>query len=278
MTTPKRLAGRPIPSSMNQVVQARTGTFESIHGAEAAPTSRMTRLSRVHIATLIQARQVFIHLQPIVHLASGNVFAYEGLVRCAVPDLASPLQLLTSAVDQGTMGLLGRYLRHTATKMAPDARMFINVHPSELDEEYLASPDDPVFSHGGEIVIEVPESAPLVRYRFAHSTLDVLRRHGIKLAIDDFGAGYSNLGYITTLAPEVVKLDRELVAGATPGSRQQQLLASLNALCVAQGAIVVAEGIETETELDAVIQAGIPLAQGYLLGRPSLTGAVTWQR
>ncbi len=251
--------------------------FESLHGAEGAPTSRMTRLSRIHIATLIQTQQVFIHLQPIVHLATGSVFAYEGLVRCQLAE-ASALQLLTSAVEQGTMGLLGRYLRQRAMQMAPGARLFINVHPSELDEEYLASPDDPVFSHDGEVVIEVPESAPLVRYRFAHSTIETLRRSGIKLAIDDFGAGYSNLGYITTLAPEVVKLDRELVAGAAPGTRQQQLLASLNALCVAQGAIVVAEGIETETELDAVIQAGIPLAQGYLLGRPSLNGAVIWKR
>ncbi|HEY0195253.1 MAG TPA: EAL domain-containing protein [Kofleriaceae bacterium] len=264
---------------MSQAAQARsTGKLDSVHAGDGAPTSRMTRLSRIHIATLIQAQQVFIHLQPIVHLSNGSVFAYEGLVRCGVADLASPLQLLSAAVEQGTMGILGRHLRHQATRMAPGARLFINVHPSELDEEFLASADDPVFAHTGEVVIEVPESAPLVRYRFAHSTLETLRRHGIKLAIDDFGAGYSNLGYLTTLAPDVVKLDRELVAGAVPGSRQAQLLASLNALCVAQGAVVVAEGIETEAELDAVIQAGIPLAQGYLLGRPSLTGAVTWKR
>ncbi|HEX4418581.1 MAG TPA: EAL domain-containing protein [Kofleriaceae bacterium] len=248
---------------------------ESVH-VEGAPTERMERLSRISIQKLIQAQQVFIHLQPIVHLATGGVFAYEGLCRCSVKELASPYQLLGIAVEQGAIGLLGRYLRHQAMKVAPGARLFINVHPAEFDEEFLASPEDPIFTHDGEVVLEIPESAPLVRYRFAHSTLDTLRSRGIKIAIDDFGAGYSNIGYITTLTPEVVKIDRDLIAGVEPGSRQQRLLASLNALCVAQGACVVAEGIETETELAAVVEAGIPLAQGYLFGYPSPTGAVEW--
>jgi EAL domain-containing protein (putative c-di-GMP-specific phosphodiesterase class I) len=249
---------------------------EAVH-ADGAPTSRMARLSKVSIPALIQTQQVFIHLQPIVHLATGGVFAYEGLCRCAVRELASPFQLLNAAVEQGAMGLLGRHLRHQAMRMVPGARMFINVHPAELDEEFLASADDPIFNYDGEVVIEIPESAPLIQFRFAHSTLDALRKRGIKVAIDDFGAGYSNIGYITAFAPEVVKLDRELIAGVEPGSRQQRLLASLNSLCIAQGACVVAEGIETETELAAVVEAGIPLAQGFLFGQPSATGALEWQ-
>lgn len=265
---PKANDARPIPLAMSEPARA----------VEGAPTSRINRLQRTSVAALIQTQQVFIHLQPIVDLQTGGVFAYEGLCRCRVPELASPFHLLGAAVEQGVIGLLGRHLREQAMRMAPGARLFLNVHPDEFDEEYLASPDDPIFTHDAEVVLEVPESAPLVRYRFAHSTLDVLRQRGIKVAIDDFGAGYSNLGYIASLAPEIVKIDRDLVAGASPDSRPQRLLGSLNALCMAQGAWVVAEGVETEEELAAVRQAGIPLAQGFLLGRPSLTGAVTWTK
>lgn len=271
MSNPKSGDDRP-----NDLDMMGHGSLEAVH-VDGAPTARMARLSKVSIQALIQTQQVFIHLQPIVHLATGGVFAYEGLCRCAVRELASPFQLLNAAVEQGAMGLLGRHLRHTAMRMKPGARMFINVHPAELDEEFLASADDPIFNYDGEVVIEIPESAPLIQFRFAHSTLDALRQRGIKVAIDDFGAGYSNIGYITALAPEVVKLDRELIAGVEPGSRQQRLLASLNSLCIAQGACVVAEGIETETELAAVIEAGIPLAQGFLFGQPNPTGALTWQ-
>ncbi|HET9627840.1 MAG TPA: EAL domain-containing protein [Kofleriaceae bacterium] len=275
MSDPK--SGRDRPNDPDMMHGPAPETAPGAPHVDRAPTVRMARMSKVTIQALIQAQQVSIHLQPIVHLATGGVFAYEGLCRCAVRELASPFQLLGAAVDQGAMGLLGRHLRHQAMRMVPGARMFINVHPAELDEEFLASEDDPIFTHDGEVVIEIPESAPLMQFRFAHSTLDTLRKRGIKIAIDDFGAGYSNIGYITALEPEVVKLDRELIAGVEPGSRQQRLLASLNALCIAQGACVVAEGIETETELAAVVEAGIPLAQGYLFGHPSPSGAMTWQ-
>jgi EAL domain-containing protein (putative c-di-GMP-specific phosphodiesterase class I) len=96
-----------------------------------------------------------------------------------------------------------------------------------------------------------------------------LRHKGAKVAVDDLGAGYSNLKYIADLAPEIVKLDRELIMGLTPNTRKFRLVKSIVELCNQQGARVVGEGIETSDELRAVIETGVHYGQGYLLARPA---------
>jgi len=252
-------------------------TYRTASGIDEVATTKMAQLAQSSIDSLIARDLVYVDLQPIVDVRSGEIYGQEALARCHVPELASPLRLLAAAVEQGAIGRLGRELRRRALAAAGKARLFLNVHPDELDEEHLCSAEDPVFHNAQQVILEIPESAPLVRYRYAHSTLAVLRRRGMRVALDDFGAGYSNLGYIVTFAPEYVKIDRELIAGVESGSPQHQLLASLNALCEAQGARVIAEGIETQQELTAVIEAGIAFAQGYFLGRPSRTGTPTWK-
>ncbi len=224
----------------------------------------------------LAAGQIYVDLQPVVELASGRIFGYEALARSRAEAYTSPIQMFATAHEQGAVGRLGRELRRQAVVAARGATLFLNVHPSELDAPELLGSTDPIALHTGPLVIEVPESSPLIRYRNAHSTLERLRERGVQIALDDFGAGYSNFGYIAQLAPDLVKLDRELIAGVTMHSRQQKLLQALNALCISQGATVIAEGIETREELMAVIAAGIPLAQGFYLGRPSATGASTW--
>lgn len=241
------------------------------------PTVKLPKLAKLaSVDAAIEAGQIYVDLQPVVELATGKVYGVEALARCRRPSLASPLQLFAEAQDQGALVRLGRELRRRSVAAANGQRLFLNVHPGELDDEDMIRADDSIAHHTGELVIEVPESSPLQRYRFAHSNLETLRSRGVKIALDDFGAGYSNFGYIQQLSPDLVKLDRELIAGAALHSRQFRLLSSLNALCVAQGAKVVAEGIETRDELSAVIAAGIPFAQGFYLGRPSATGATTW--
>jgi EAL domain-containing protein (putative c-di-GMP-specific phosphodiesterase class I) len=243
-----------------------------------APTTAPAQPSRgVSIQWLIEMGLIDVHLQPVVELRTGAIYGYEALARCRVKEMASPLQLLAAAVEQDEIGRLGRELRVRAARAAGGARLFLNIHPDELDEPFLTAPDDPIASYAGQVVLEIPEAAPLMRHRHAHATVATLRGRGMLVALDDFGAGYSNLGYISALAPEIVKLDRELIAGVSSGSRQQHLLGSLAALCRGQGALVVAEGVETHGELIAVMQAGVPLAQGYFLGRPSPTGASTWR-
>ena len=217
----------------------------------------------------IATGELYIAMQPIVDLQRQRVFAHEALLRSAAAGFTSPLPILQEAVRQGAMGTLGRHLRELSLKACPTTPLFINVHPSEFDHGWLVRPDDPIFSHDHAVYLEITESVPLSHYRWCQSVLKEIRSKGVLLAVDDLGAGYSNLKYIADLAPEIVKLDRELIAGLVPGSRTHKLIKHIVELCAELGATIIAEGIETRGELEAVAEAGIRFVQGFLIARPA---------
>ena len=116
--------------------------------------------------------------------------------------------------------------------------------------------------------LEITEAVPLSHFRLCQNVLHEVRGRGVYLVVDDLGAGYSNLKYIADLHPRIVKLDRGLIAGLALHSRLFRLVKSIVVLCKDLGAQVVAEGIETLQELEAVREAGAQYAQGFLLARP----------
>ncbi len=218
---------------------------------------------------MIELRQVRIVLQPIVDLASHAPLGYEVLARSTSPCFQTPPQMFEAAAQQGLCGRLGRVIRETAMAAAPDSPLFVNIHPLELTEPLLVQPTDPLFQHPHEIYLEVTESAPLTHFELCRSVLREIQDRGVHLVIDDLGAGYSNLKYIADLAPRVVKLDGALVRDLAQSDRTQRLVESIVVLCENLGAVVVAEGIETAEQLSAVINAGVPYGQGYVLARPA---------
>lgn len=220
------------------------------------------------IATVLQERQMRIVYQPIVDLATRQVFGYEGLARSLSSHFDGPGSLFAAAIAERRVGELGRILRAMAVDGCTTHPLFLNVNPNEFDEPYLVQPDDPVFWHEHPVYMEITESVPLSHFALCKSVLTELRAKGVKLAIDDLGAGFSNLKYISDLEPAIVKVDRDLVAGMTREGRQFQLLESIVSLCEQMGAEVVAEGIETREELDAVCAAGVHFGQGFLLAYP----------
>jgi EAL domain-containing protein (putative c-di-GMP-specific phosphodiesterase class I) len=209
--------------------------------------------------------------QPLVDLRQRKVFAYEALARPKHPEWTNPERLFHEAVAKNVCGELGRLIRHIATDACGDWPLFLNIHPKEFDDGWLIRPDDPIFRHEHQIYLEITESVPMSHEAWCHGTLREIRDKGIRVAVDDLGAGYSNLKYIADLEPEVVKLDRQLTTNLTTDSRMFKLVSSVVRLCEDLGAIVVAEGIETRSELRSVIEAGVALGQGYLLARPAFT-------
>jgi EAL domain-containing protein (putative c-di-GMP-specific phosphodiesterase class I) len=207
--------------------------------------------------------------QPILDLSQHKPFGYECLVRCKYPGLENPLRLFELAVEQGLTGELGRLLRRLAIDHAPDECLFINLHPTELAGGWLVRPDDAIFEHSAPIYLEITESVPLTHFDLCDDILRELRHKGMHIAVDDLGAGYSNLKYITDLAPDIVKLDRELVRNISHDKRLLILVRHMIALCEDLGAKVVAEGIETEEELGALRAIGAHYGQGYFIARPA---------
>ena len=216
--------------------------------------------------------------QPIVSLNTGQVFAYEALVRCRVPRFAYPPALFERAGESRATGRLGRMIREIAVPLCSGLPLFVNLHPSELEEGWLVRPDDPIFSHDHDLYLEITESAPLTHFDLCTSVLrEVCSRASAYLVVDDLGAGYSNLKIIADLEPKVVKLDRQLVQDLGAKPRQQKLVSFTVNLCNQLGAAVVAEGIETYDELKAVVDCGAQYGQGYLLARPGFPiPTITW--
>lgn len=221
------------------------------------------------VPDLLMGGEVFVVFQPLVHLDTQQVFAYEALVRSTSRAFSSPPQLLEAAIEADCCGLLGRLIREMAVEACPDHPLFLNVHPHEFSEGWLVQPDDPIFRHEHPVYLEVTESVPLSHFEQVRSVLAEIRHKGVLLAVDDLGAGYSNLKYIADLAPDVVKLDRGLVENVAKDSRLRMLVQAIVRLCDNLGARVVAEGIEERDEMLALIQTGAHYGQGFFFGRPS---------
>ncbi|MBN2361586.1 MAG: EAL domain-containing protein [Deltaproteobacteria bacterium] len=237
----------------------------------------VSEASAAQFRQVIARREFKVAFQPVVYLNSGKIFSYEVLLRSGTPLYRGPIEMLAGALDCGCMGEFGRQIRELALAQSPETTLFVNLHPAELDEGWLVRPDDPIFRHVEGVYIEITESVPLTHFQLCHSILREVRSKGINLAVDDLGAGYSNLKYIADLSPEVVKIDRELVVGLDQSERQRKLVKAIVRLCADLGALVVAEGIETVDELRAVIDTGAHFGQGFLLARPAYPApAVTW--
>jgi EAL domain-containing protein (putative c-di-GMP-specific phosphodiesterase class I) len=220
---------------------------------------------------------VAIHFQPIVNLSAREIFAYEALCRPQTDSFKGPQELIEAATAAGRIGELGRLNRSIAVDKCPGSPLFVNIDPHEFDQPWLVRPDDPIFRHKRSVYLEITETVPLKFFEHCHGVLAELRKKGALLAIDDLGAGFSNLKYIADLKPDIVKLDRDLVRGCHEGSREFGLLKSITRLCHEMQAKVIAEGVETVDELKAVLAAEADYAQGYLLARPEAPPpAIRW--
>lgn len=207
--------------------------------------------------------------QPIVDLVTHQIFSYEALTRCKWPEYTNPALLFSQASNEDACGRLGRLIRDVTFERGAGFPLFVNVHPDELSERWLVQPDDPLYLHDHHVFIEITESAAFTHHELCRSVLREMRaRGGVFLAVDDLGAGHSNLKRVLDLEPHVVKLDRALITALDQSRRQQILVRHVVELFTELDAMVVAEGIETAEELRALEDAGVKYGQGYLFAKP----------
>lgn len=247
-----------------------SNSFPSTPFAAHEPAEpRRNAASQHALERIIRADDLSVVFQPIVRLSDMKIFAYEALMRCALPEYKNPIALFERAVRDGCCGRLGRAVREVAVPLCEGVAVFFNLHPLELEERWLMQPDDPLNYHDRAVFLEVTEAVPLTHFALCKSVLQALRsRIDARLVVDDLGAGYSNLKHIADLEPAVVKLDRALVSGIDASPRRQTLVRGIVRLCSDLGAEVLAEGVETAGELAAVRDSGVAYVQGYYLARP----------
>jgi EAL domain-containing protein (putative c-di-GMP-specific phosphodiesterase class I) len=218
--------------------------------------------------------KLYLHFQPIVSWSRRQVVGYEALVRSDEPKLPHPGALIDAAERLDRLHDLGRAVRRLCTAAAtaapPDAILFVNLHTRDLLDETLYDVEAPLSGLAGRVVLEVTERAKLEQVHDVPGRMRALRRQGFRIAIDDIGAGYSGLNSFAQIEPEFVKLDMALVRDVDKRPMSQKLIQSLATLCTDLGMRVVAEGIETAAERDAVTALGCDWLQGYLFARPGL--------
>jgi EAL domain-containing protein (putative c-di-GMP-specific phosphodiesterase class I) len=239
---------------------------------QSTKTSRFTRYDAAdspRVPDVLAVGTLRVVYQPIVNLRTGRVFAYESLVRSTSPHFKGPPALFDEAIRSRFVGALGRIIRELTVEHSPAHPLFVNIHPNEFDEGWLVQPDDPIFRHEHGVYLEITESVPLSHFALCERVLSEVRGRGALLAVDDLGAGYSNLKYIADLAPEMVKIDRDLIVNMRSGTRQQRLVRAIVRLCEDLGTKVVVEGIETEQEARAVLETGAHYGQGYFFAKPN---------
>jgi EAL domain-containing protein (putative c-di-GMP-specific phosphodiesterase class I) len=215
--------------------------------------------------------------QPIVSLADRSVVAHEALLRGVVDGReVGGGDLFFVAESAGWLHRLDRIGRESAvTGAAPwlgEADLYVNVNPTSIfrPQVCLASTESAVHDAGipaGQLVFEVVESHLIADRGHLHSVLEHFRSLGWRVALDDVGAGWASLSLLAAVRPDVVKIDRALVQ-ELPDDGARTVLRALVDLAHGLGAVVVAEGVETERLADEVTALGADLGQGWLFGRP----------
>ena len=216
--------------------------------------------------------QLDIWFQPIVRVAAEGAtpVAHEALMRSPVGPFGDPLILLTAASSAGELPRLSAAIRQrlAATAVRVEGTVFMNLTVTELLDEALYAPDNPLIRMADRIVLEITEREPLENLIDFGRRVRRLRELGFRIAVDDLGGGYSGLESLVAVEPELAKISRSLAAGIDGDARRQKVVGSIAGLCRELGISLVVEGVETSAERATLLALGCELMQGYLFGRP----------
>jgi EAL domain-containing protein (putative c-di-GMP-specific phosphodiesterase class I) len=262
--------GRNPTSAASDAVETATATYTPF------TLSRQFLEGARSLKELLGRGEVTVELQPLVHVSTGEVAAWEALGRGTHPSLPrEPVELFHVAESIGAEVELSRLLRRRAVELVKHrsavANLFLNTHPAELGEPGLIESIEDLRNLAPQLdlTLEIHESA-LAQPSMMATLRERLAEMNVRLAYDDFGAGQARLLELAEAPPHYLKFDRRFVMGIdqAPASRRR-LVASLVAAARELLVKTVAEGVETAAEAEVCRDLGFTLAQGYHFGRPA---------
>lgn len=265
MDTP---AGKALANDMI----ARAATFES---------SRSEIF--LQLAGIIEQRKVTANFQPIITMATGEIFAYEGLIRGpSNSSLHSPLSLFRAAAQFGLLLELEQLCRQVTleafVELKLHGKLFLNVSPECLLYANFQNGEILDFMHSlnlepHRVVIELTENQPAYDYSLLLEAVRHYRSLGLEIAIDDLGEGFSSLRLWFELTPEYVKVDQHFIQNINQDPTKLQFVRSIQQIAENSNTKIIAEGIETHAELMIVKDLSILYGQGYYIARPNTNPA-----
>ena len=240
--------------------------------------------SESRLRDAVHRGELRVHLQPVVEVPGRRPGGVEALIRWADPErgLQHPGSFIPLAEETGLVTELDRWIMIEACRVvkhwqetAPDtAPGWVSVNLSAANLEVADLTDRVAYALASTglparcLVLELTETVLMRDIAVTANRLEELRRLGVRIAIDDFGTGYSSLGYLRDIPVDVLKIDRSFITGLEGNRRQQELVSAVVQLGHTLGLKVVAEGVETEGQLDLLTAMDCRYAQGYFLGVP----------
>jgi diguanylate cyclase (GGDEF)-like protein/PAS domain S-box-containing protein len=229
-------------------------------------------------------QEFVVHYQPEIDVESGQIVGVEALVRWDHPDhgLTAPANFLPVAEETGLIVAIGEQVFHQACVQAAcwherlgdrAPTMWVNVSARQLASPMLVdvvrSAVDAFLPHPSALGLEITETDIVPDDELSKRTMEDLTELGVRIAIDDFGTGFASLSYLWRFPADVVKIDRSFVRRLEEEREATVLIAAMIQLAHSLGKTTVAEGVETEEQLQRLRRLGCDAVQGYLLGRPA---------
>ena len=238
---------------------------------------REGRRNAVQLARILHQGLVKSVYQPIVDLESPRVMGFEALTRVGSGRFETVEMLFKAAEANDVLWSLERLCRRKALESLPplarDQLLFLNVEPDSIHDPQLGGGEFLALLRGAgltprQVVLELTEHSEVRDFVAFRRTLERFRTQGFRLAMDDVGSGYSGLQAIAEIAPDFIKADMHLVRGVHQSAIKRELIDTIRRFTDSTGITLVAEGVESAEELEALVRVGVRCAQGYLFARP----------
>jgi diguanylate cyclase (GGDEF)-like protein len=241
----------------------------------------------------LEKEEFCLHYQPIVSLKNGELAGFEALVRWHHPErgMISPVEFIRMAEENGFILPLGQWVLEQACKQlvhwqwqSPHNRslfMSVNLSARQMAQAKLVDQIKQVLDETNLdpkcLKLEITESAVMENAEMAVTVLNQLKGLGVRLSVDDFGTGYSSLSYLHRFPLDTLKIDRSFVSRIGEADENGEIVRTIVTLAENLGMEVVAEGIETLTQLSELKNLNCKYGQGYLFAKPlTATAATTW--
>jgi diguanylate cyclase (GGDEF)-like protein/PAS domain S-box-containing protein len=253
-------------------------TFQFYSGEATASSFEHLMLENA-LRKAIERREFVLHFQPIVDLATGRTRCVEALLRWQHPDLGlvSPARFVPLAEETGLIVQIGTWALEEACRMGarledPELRVAVNLSPRQFHDRDLAAIVERTLRSAGlspkRLELEVTESSMMQNADAAIRTLQQLRSLGVRISVDDFGTGYSSLSFLKRFPIDTMKVDQSFVRDVVDDDDDASIVRAIVAMGRSLRLKVVAEGIETASQLALLRSEGCHLGQGYHFSRP----------
>lgn len=228
--------------------------------------------------SIIDTPRIKIVYQPILEFSTNSILGWEALARGPeASHFHSPLELFNFAEETGLLFPLEKACRETAIKnignIQDNQKIFLNIHPKTLVDPNFKTGETMLFLqqyniNPENVVFEITERHSIKNFTIFYETLHHYRQQGYQVAVDDLGAGHNGLMSIAELKPEFIKIDISLTRGIETNPAKRALVEAVITFANKMDVKIIAEGIETSSQLETLISMGAHCGQGYFLARP----------